>query len=328
MLVLRRPETLELSDLLVPCIEAVREAFVAYGSGRSLGMARLHVGGLEGGVFHLTVGGIRDETGGGTVGLKLNGRFPPTAGGHGQRVTGAILLSDATTGAPVALMDSMVVTGLRTAAVTTVVVEALARPGSLRALLVGAGRQGRGQVDALVATGRVAHLTVADLIPEQAEMVAAYAAQHGLEAAVATDPRAAVAETDVVVTITPSRGPLFGAGDISEGVVVVALGVDGPGKQELDPRLLARSLVVVDNLEQAAASGELQHALAAGVMTREQVYAELADLLAGTVAGRTSAKQTFVFDGTGTALQDIAAASLLAAEARRRGIGLEIALDG
>jgi alanine dehydrogenase len=326
VLILRRAETIELSDLLLPCIQAVREAFIAYGSGHSLGMARMHIDALEGGVFHLTAGGLRDGDGG-RVGLKLNGRFPPGPGGHGQRVTGAILLSDATTGTPVALMDSMVVTGLRTAAITAVVVEELARPDASRALLIGAGRQGRGQVDALVATGRIRWLAIADAIAEQAEVLARYAAERGLDARAVDDPRATAGEADVVVTITPSREPILGAGDVAGGAVVIALGADGPGKQELDPGLLAASLLVVDNLEQAAASGDLQHALAAGVITREQVHAELGDILAGTVAGRTSSEQTFVFDGTGTALQDIAAASLVATEAQRRGIGLELALD-
>ncbi len=326
MLVLTRSETLELSDLLLPCIRAVRDAFSGYGSGQSLGLARVHLDGLDGGVFHLTAGGIR-RADGGTIGLKLNGRFPPARGGAGQRVTGAILLSDAASGTPVALMDSMVVTGLRTAAVTAVVVEALGPTDAAQALLVGAGRQARGQVDALLATGRVTRLAVADAIPEQAHALAAYAAERGLDAAVAGDTRAAAAESDVVVTITPSRAPVLGAADVRRGALVVALGADGPGKQELDAELLARSHVVVDNLDQAAASGDLQHALAAGVMTREDVYAELGAILAGTVPGRTSDEQTFVFDGTGTALQDIAAASLLVAEAERRGLGLEVALD-
>src|SRR5262249_60861156 len=115
--------------------------------------------------------------------------------------------------------------------------------------------------------------------------------EQGLEAVAAADPGAAAADADVIVTITPSQGPIFGAGDVADGAVVVALGADGPGKQELDPGLLARSLVVGDNLEQAASAGELQHALATGLMTRGQVYAELGDVVARTIAGRTSPRQ-------------------------------------
>ena len=108
---------------------------------------------------------------------------------------------------------------------------------------------------------------------------------------------------------------------------MLALGADAPGKQELEPELLTEAFVVPDILEQAAESGELQHALGAGLMTREGVHAELGEILAGARHGRTDARQTFVFDGTGTALQDLAAATLLLEEARRRGVGLEVELQ-
>ncbi len=326
MLVLTRSDTLALASLPA-CIAAVGDAFRAHGRGGTLGMARIHIGGLGGGVFHLTAGGLDLGDGGGAVGLKLNGRFPPLTPGAGQRVAGAILLADAGTGQPVALLDSMVVTSLRTAAVTAVVVEQLARSDAGSALLIGAGRQGRGQVDALRAGARIDRLGVFDLDRPRAEELADYAAGIGLDAHAVDDVRAAARSSDVVVTVTPARAPILGAADVSPGTLVVALGADAPGKQELHPELLARAKVVVDILEQAVDSGELQHALAAGLLTRDQVHAELGDILAGTRPGRTSDTETFVFDGTGTALQDIAAATLLVDEARRRGVGREVALD-
>jgi len=323
VIVLTRTDTTALADLGA-CIQAVRAAFHGYGTGRALGVARVHLDGLAGGVFHLTAGGIETDDGG-TVGLKLNGRFPGEGGG--QRVAGAILLSDATTGEPVALLDSMIVTRLRTAAVTAVAVEQLARPDASTALIVGAGRQARGQVDALLTTRRIKRLATFDLVPAQAEALAEYARSQGLDAGATDDVLTAAAGSDVVVTITPAREPILGADDVAPGALVVALGADGPGKQELDPALLARARVVVDILEQAAASGELQHALASGLLRAEDVHAELGQVVAGTRPGRTSADEIFVFDGTGTALQDIAAAQLLVDEARKRGAGVEIALD-
>jgi ornithine cyclodeaminase/alanine dehydrogenase-like protein (mu-crystallin family) len=324
MLVLTRRDTLELASL-PPCITAVSEAFRAHGEGGSLGAARVHLDGLDGGAFHLTAGGLSLGEGG-FVGFKLNGRFPPLAG-SGPRLAGAILVSDATSGKPVALLDSAVVTGLRTAAVAAVAAEHLARADGDSALLVGAGRQGRGQVDALLAVGRIRRLAVCDLDRGSAERLAEYATANGLDAGAVDDPRAAARTSDLILTVTPARAPLFGAADVAPGALVIALGADAPGKQELEPGLLADSLVVVDILEQAADSGELQHALAAGLMERDDVHAELGDILAGTRSGRTSDEQIFVFDGTGTALQDLAAATLLVEEARRRGIGLEVALD-
>ena len=325
MLVLTRTETLALADLPA-CVIAVREAFGAYGSGGSLGLSRVHVDGLAGGVFHLTAGGIHAGPDAGTVGLKLNGRFPPAGGVGAQRVAGVVLLCDAATGTPLALLDSMVVTSIRTAAVTAIVVDLLAREHASTALLVGAGRQGRGQIDALRASGRISHVAIFDLVPAQSGELADYARAAGLQAETVADVRSAAAASDVIVTITPAREPIVSAADISPGALVVALGADAPGKQELDVELLARARVVVDILEQAASSGELQHALATGVLAREDVHAELGQIVAGTRPGRTSDDEIFVFDGTGTALQDIAAARLLLDEARLRGLGIEIAI--
>jgi alanine dehydrogenase len=87
------------------------------------------------------------------------------------------------------------------------------------------------------------------------------------------------------------------------------VGADNPDKQELDPALLARSAVVVDILDQAATLGDLHHAIAAGVMTREDVRAELGAVVAGKTAGRLHDDEIVVFDSTGTALQDVAAAA-------------------
>ena len=99
------------------------------------------------------------------------------------------------------------------------------------------------------------------------------------------------------------------------------------GKQEIDPLLIASATLVVDVLEQCAEIGELQHALAAGLMTRSQVHAELADVVAGRRPGRTRQDEITIFDSTGTALQDVAAAVAVYETARASGRGTEIALD-
>jgi ornithine cyclodeaminase/alanine dehydrogenase-like protein (mu-crystallin family) len=155
---------------------------------------------------------------------------------------------------------------------------------------------------------------------------AGYARELGLDAEAVDDVGAAARRSEVIVTITPARTPIVQADDVAPGTLVVALGADGPGKQELDPALLLRGLVVVDILEQAADSGDLQHALAAGLMRREDVHAELGQIVAGVRPGRSADDQTFVFDGTGTALQDVAAARLLVDEARRAGLGVDVDL--
>ena len=90
---------------------------------------------------------------------------------------------------------------------------------------------------------------------------------------------------------------------------MAGVGADNPDKQELDPALLARAAVVVDILEQAVTSGDLHHAIAAGVMTRADVRAELGEVVAGKKRGRLNDEEIVIFDSTGTALQDVAAAA-------------------
>jgi alanine dehydrogenase len=109
---------------------------------------------------------------------------------------------------------------------------------------------------------------------------------------------------------------------------IAAVGADSQGKQELEPELVASATLVVDVLDQCAEIGELQHALAAGLMTRSQVHAELADVVVGRRAGRTRADEIIVFDSSGTALQDVAAAITVYEKARATGRGTEVKLYG
>jgi ornithine cyclodeaminase/alanine dehydrogenase-like protein (mu-crystallin family) len=238
MWVLTRTETAQLASLPA-CIEAVETAFRIHGIGGSLGFARVHLAGLDGGVFHLTAGGYATGKSSGTVGVKLNGRFPPGDRGGGQRVSGAILLSDAVTGKPMALLDSMVVTSLRTAAITAVVNRILARPDASTALLIGAGRQARGQLDALRASTQVTRVAIFDLVRANAEVVANYARTLGFDANAVNEAGEAARASEIIATVTPARAPILHPADVRPGTLVIALGADGPGKQELDPHLLA-----------------------------------------------------------------------------------------
>jgi ornithine cyclodeaminase/alanine dehydrogenase-like protein (mu-crystallin family) len=126
-----------------------------------------------------------------------------------------------------------------------------------------------------------------------------------------TDVRGAVRASGIVVTCTASRALLFPAEDVQPGTFIAAVGADAPGKQELDPDLLRRTKIVVDLTIQCVKVGELQHAISAGLLTPEKVYAELGEIVAGKKPGRLSDDEIIIFDSTGTALQDVAAAALV-----------------
>jgi ornithine cyclodeaminase/alanine dehydrogenase-like protein (mu-crystallin family) len=141
----------------------------------------------------------------------------------------------------------------------------------------------------------------------------------GIEVLAASDLPTATRSSDICVTCTSSREVILGAGDVNPGAFVAGVGADNPDKQELDPALLARSAVVVDILDQAVTSGDLHHAIAAGVMTRDDVRAELGAVVSGRTAGRLHDDEIVIFDSTGTALQDVAAAAAVYEKALAEG---------
>jgi ornithine cyclodeaminase/alanine dehydrogenase-like protein (mu-crystallin family) len=140
------------------------------------------------------------------------------------------------------------------------------------------------------------------------------------------DAHAAVGECDMCVTCTTSTQPIFGADMARPGTFVAAVGADSPAKHEIDAGLLSSSKVVVDSLEQCATIGDLHHALTAGVMTREDVHAELGEVVAGLESGRERDDEIIVFDSTGTALQDVAIAALVYERAVAVGRGAQVDL--
>jgi alanine dehydrogenase len=135
---------------------------------------------------------------------------------------------------------------------------------------------------------------------------------------------AAVRQSDICVTCTTSRQPLLGSDDVSPGTFIAAVGADNPQKQELHPSLMAASKIVCDILEQCAVMGDLHHALEAGVVTRANVYADLGEVVAGKKPGRESQEEITIFDSTGMALQDVAAAAFLYEKAQRDGSGVRL----
>lgn len=150
----------------------------------------------------------------------------------------------------------------------------------------------------------------------------------GIEITTVRELGVATKRSDIWVTCTPARRWFLGRGHVAPGTFVAAVGADSPEKQEIEPELLAVSAVIVDMLDQCATIGDLHHALDSGVMRRDDVRAELADVVAGGKRGRESPDEVVVFDSTGTALQDVAAAVLVHERALVAGIGVPVDLAG
>ena len=307
------------------CIAAVDNAFRLHAAGRSLSPGVLAVRAPDGG-FHIKAAGL--DLGRLYFAAKINANFSDNPRRHGlPAIQGVIVLCDANDGRPLALMDSIEVTIRRTAAATAVAARHLARPEARTATILGCGSQGRAQLRALA---RVLPLANAFAIDADAERAAAYArelsSELGIDVSRAAPLEAALAESDVCVTCTPSRKPILLRTHVRPGTFVAAVGADSPDKQELAPDLMAAGVVVTDVLEQCAVMGDLHHALAAGAMSRAAVHAELHELVSGRKPGRRSADEITIFDSTGTALEDVAAAAVVYEQALARGAGLRLSL--
>ena len=309
------------------CIVAVEEAFALQGAGRALGPGVLGLHVPDGG-FHVKAAGLPLSRL--YVAVKLNANFPDNGPRRGlPTIQGVIALADGETGRPLALMDSMEITVLRTGAATAVAARHLARADARVATIVGCGRQGRIQLAALA---RVRPLERAYAVDTDAAAARRFAEETSARLRLDVRPAGSAAETAplsaICVTCTSSRAPLLRRDDIAAGTFIAAVGADSEDKIEIDPGLMAAGTIVVDSLEQCATIGDLHHALVRGVLSTADVHATLADVVAGRKPGRTSAEEITIFDSTGVAIEDVAAAVAVYERAVASGRGVTIDLAG
>lgn len=325
-LVLSRRDVSQVLDM-GDCIAAVERAFALHATGATIapGVLGSHV---AGGGFHVKTAGL--------VGVehvfaaKVNANFPENPVSRGlPTIQGVIVLFDADSGQPLAVLDSIEITSVRTAAATAVAARHLARTDADVVTVCGCGEQGRSQLRALCAVRPIRTVFAVDTDAERAARYGREMARElGIEVTAVDDRSAATRRSDIIVTCTTARRWFLGRDDVPSGCFVAAVGADNPGKQELEPALLVASTVVVDLLEQCAVMGDLHHAIEAGVMTRESIHAELAELVSGRKSGRRSAEEIAIFDSTGTALQDVATASMVYQRAIEEGVGIPVNLGG
>jgi alanine dehydrogenase len=323
-LLLTRSDVAELLPM-DECIEAVEHAFRLHGEGRADPPGVLSLQARDGS-FHVKAGVL--ELGRRYFAAKTNANFPGNPERFGlPTIQGVLLLADAERGTPLALMDSAEITALRTGAATAVAARHLARPDAAVVTVCGCGMQGRAQLRALAAVRRLTRAYAVDRDSARAAVFAREMSKTlGFEVVAADDLDAAVRASDICVTCTPSRKPILGRAPVARGTFIAAVGADNEAKQELEPALMASSAIVVDVLEQAVSIGDLHHAIAAGAVTPGDVRAELGQVVAGLRSGRLSEEEIVIFDSTGMALEDVAAAAAVYERDNRDGRGLEVNL--
>lgn len=280
----------------------------------------------NGGAFHVKAATL--PRGSGYVAVKINANFPENPRRRElPTIQGAVLLSDASDGTPLALLDSGEITMQRTGAATAVAARYLARQDARVATICGCGVQGRVQLIALRHVLDIRRVYGWDSDPAAAATYARrMSAECGIEVVVAPTLRAATRASQAIVTCTSSAVPFLDVDDVAPGTFIAAIGADNPEKSEIRPALMARAKVVADLRTQAAVMGDLHHAIGAGMMSASDIHAELGELIAGRKRGREHDDEIIIFDGTGTGIQDVAAAARAYEKACERGVGLRCRL--
>ena len=259
-------------------------------------------------------------------GVKIVNVHPenPTKNGM-PTVMAIILLIDPKTGFPLSIMGGTTITNMRTGAASAVATKYLANKDWKTVGFIGAGAQAKTALSALLAIkDQIDEVRVwsrtektrkkfVDDAKKTCENVSNFVSYASI--------RKTLADVDIVVTTTPSRKPIVEADMISAGVHINCIGADAAGKQELDPKILAKSRIVVDDWMQAAHSGEINVPLQSGLIDRNHISAEIGEVIAGLKPKRQTKSEITVFVSTGLAVQDVVTAKLAYDKAKQKKIG-------
>jgi len=240
-------------------------------------------------------------------------------------VMGTVIYSDPESAYPLALIDGTVLTKKRTGAAAGVATDHLAIPDASSMGIIGAGIQAYTQLEAVATVRDIETVVVSDVDDEK---VAAFIDHFEDRFEVRAGSITEAAKCDVLSTVTPVREPIVTLDDLGEHTHVNAMGADAEGKEELEPGVLQSATVVIDDYEQCTHSGEINVPFHDGDFEDEDIYGEIGEIVAGNRPGREGIEGVTVFDSTGLAIQDVAAAHVVYEHAIEEDIGTDFDLLG
>lgn len=280
---------------------AIEEVFALHGRGEVQMPPKIYVNFEEGDfrtmpayIPHMGIGGV-----------KVVNVHPENRSHHLPTVMALSILLSPKTGIPEAIINATELTDLRTGAAGAVAAKYLSPARRITLGVVGSGDQAAAQVNAIADECDITGLRVWSRNDRHADAFARRYERFNAETASIRD----VCDCEVLVTTTPSRTPLVKDDWIHEGMHINAIGADAPGKQELDPAILDRATVFVDEPEQAIHSGEVNVPISAGRFQPERIAGTLGEVVLGSKK-RTRPGEITVFDSTGLAIQDLAIARI------------------
>jgi ornithine cyclodeaminase len=289
------------------CIPLMREAMIALSQGRTAQLLRTILDLPQGRAFGSMLGAMPED---GVFGAILVSVYPDNFAKGGPSHQGVVALFDSATGAPTAMLDAGEITAIRTAAASAAATDALARPDAASLAILGYGEQARRHVEAIGCVRRIERLTVWGRDPDKAR---AFAGRFGGEAKASV--AAAVADADIICTTTAAPEPILLAAWVQDGAHVNAVGSSRAGPAEIDNALVARARFFADHEQGVRAQGaEYLNALAAGAIGADHLLGEIGEVMAGTLAGRTSDADVTIYKSLGSIVQDLASARHIVAQ--------------
>jgi len=240
-------------------------------------------------------------------------------------VLATVILVDVDSGVPLAVMGGSWLTAMRTGAAGAIATKNLARKGAKNIAFIGTGIQAHTQLMAHKEVMKIEKVYAVDANAESAKKFVEFAKSLGIHAEVA-DGATACKNADVLITTTPVHQPIVKNEWIHPGMHINAIGADAPGKEELDPEIMKRAKIVIDDWEQASHSGEINVPITKKIITRKDIAAELGDIVAGKSKARSSDADITIFDSTGLGIQDIVTATLVLNKAKAQNKGLKVKL--
>jgi len=251
----------------------------------------------------------------GAAGMKWANVHPQNSALGLPTVMAILIYNDPATGYPLAVMDATEITACPSGATAAIASKYLARKDAHTLGIIGAGRQAYSQLLAHVELFGFKSVRVFDVSDAAIEKLIAAFPGYPLQAFSLED----TAASDIVCTVTTATKPVLKKEWIAPGTHINAVGADAPGKQELEPAILKKAMVVVDDIRQASSAGEINVPIDNGAYTVDEVYGNLGEIIAGMKPGRVDDRSITVFDSTGVAVEDIAAARLVYEKAMRKG---------
>jgi alanine dehydrogenase len=240
-----------------------------------------------------------------------------------RSVMATILLIEPRTGQPIAVFDATHITLVRTGAAAGIATKYLARKNAKTLALVGAGKQAWTQLEAIVMVRPIQRVLVNDLSRKVSEaFVRHFAPKYPkIKFEICKTVEDCVRTADIVCTLTPVRRPIIKSKWIRPGTHINAMGADAEGKEELEPALLSRARVVIDDWAQASHSGEINVPVKKGLFAHKDVAAEIGQVVAGLKPGRKNPQDITIFDSTGLGVQDLVTAARIYKIAKAKKLG-------